>query len=75
MIIYSGDMFKAWQGQALIAGLSSQALVRVSIDGETASEEERMEIGGRLRSIEQGPDGAIWVAEDGDEGRLLKLSM
>ncbi|MEL7189757.1 MAG: PQQ-dependent sugar dehydrogenase [Pseudomonadota bacterium] len=75
MIIYSGDMFEAWKGSALIAGLTSKALVRVSIDGETASEEERMEIGGRLRSIEQGPDGAIWVAEDGDEGRLLKLSL
>lgn len=75
MIIYSGDMFAPWQGQALIAGLASEALVRVSIDGETATEEARMELGGRLRSVEQGPDGAIWVAEDGGEARLLKVSM
>ena len=77
MIIYSGDMFAPWKGNALIAGLKSEAVVRVAIDGSngTASEEERLEVGGRLRSIEQGPDGAIWVAEDGDEGRLLKLTM
>ncbi len=75
MIIYSGDMFGRWKGNALIAGLASKALVRVSIDGTSASEEERLEVGGRLRSIEQGPDGAIWVVEDGEEGRLLKLTM
>lgn len=75
MIIYSGDMFAPWQGQALIAGLASEALVRVSLDGENATEEARLELGGRLRSVEQGPDGAIWVAEDGDDARLLKLTL
>lgn len=75
MIFYSGDMFGPWQGDALIAGLRSQALIRVAIDGESASEVARYEVGGRLRSVEQGPDGAIWVAEDGPEGRILKLTM
>ncbi len=74
MIIYSGDMFGPWKGDALIAGLSSEALVRVSIDGDDAQEVDRYEIGGRLRSVEQGPDGSIWVAEDGPEGRILKLT-
>ncbi|WP_298464940.1 PQQ-dependent sugar dehydrogenase [uncultured Erythrobacter sp.] len=75
MIIYSGDMFGPWKGDALIAGLSSEALVRVDIDGEIATEAARYEVGGRLRSVEQGPDGSIWVAEDGDGGRVLKLSI
>ena len=75
MIIYSGDMFGPWKGQALIAGLSSQALVRVALDGETAKEVAREDMEARLRSVEQGPDGSIWVAEDGDGGRVLKLSM
>jgi len=74
MIIYSGDMFGAWKGQALIAGLSSQALVRVAIDGETAKEIAREDMDARLRSVEQGPDGSIWIAEDGEGGRVLKLS-
>ena len=75
MIIYSGDMFAPWKGDALIAGLRSEALVRVSIEGETAKEEARYALGGRLRSVDQGPDGSLWVAEDGAEGRLLKVTM
>ncbi|MDC8755133.1 PQQ-dependent sugar dehydrogenase [Erythrobacter sp. sf7] len=74
MIIYSGDMFGAWKGNALIAGLGSQALVRVAFDGESAQEAGRYDFGARLRSVEQGPDGAIWVAEDGKDGRVLKLT-
>lgn len=74
MIIYSGDLFAAWQGEALIPGLGSQALVRVAIEGESAREVARYEMPARLRSIEQGPDGAIWIAEDGEGGRVLKLT-
>jgi glucose/arabinose dehydrogenase len=74
MIIYSGEMFDAWQGQALIPGLGSQSLVRVAIDGDDASEVARYEFDKRLRSIEQGPDGAIWIAEDGEDGQVLKLT-
>ncbi|MFN7157574.1 MAG: PQQ-dependent sugar dehydrogenase [Erythrobacter cryptus] len=74
MIIYSGAMFGAWKGDALIPGLGSQALVRVAFDGDKAREVARYEMPARLRSVEQGPDGAIWIAEDGKDGRLLKLS-
>ena len=74
MIFYSGDMFGAWRGEALITGLGSQALVRVAIEGEAAREVTRYEFDARLRSVEQGPDGAIWIAEDGEDGRVLKLS-
>ncbi|QUL36460.1 PQQ-dependent sugar dehydrogenase [Erythrobacter sp. JK5] len=74
MIIYSGEMFGPWQGNALIAGLSSKALVRVAIDGESAREVERYGFDARLRSVEQGPDGSIWVAEDGEGGRVLRIS-
>jgi len=72
LIIYSGDTFADWQGDALIGGLSSQALVRVDIDDTAATEAERFTWGARVREVEQGPDGAIWVLEDG--GRLLRLT-
>ena len=77
LMIYEGDLFDEWCGSAFIAGLSSEAIVRIEFDGDEAAEAERFEMGARIREIEQGPDGAIWVLEDdddGSEGRLLKLT-
>jgi glucose/arabinose dehydrogenase len=77
LMIYRGDLFEEWRGDAFAAGLSSQAIVRIRLDGEDASEVERYDMGARIRSIEEAPDGSIWVLEDerGDSrGRLLKLT-
>ena len=77
LMIYSGDLFAGWHGSAFIAGLASQAIIRVEIDGEQAKEVERFEMGARIRELEQAPDGTIWVLEDDrddSEGRLLKLT-
>ncbi len=75
-IIYSGAAFPEWQGDGFIGGLSSQSLVRIEFDGETAREAARYDMGERIREVEQGPDGAIWLLEDQQDrtgGRLLKL--
>ncbi len=74
MIFYNGEMFADWKGTALIAGLSSNALVHVKIDGESASEAARYDFGNRLRGVVQGPDGAIWAFEDGEGARLMRLT-
>ena len=74
LVIYSGDLFADWKGDFLIGGLSSQALVRVEVDGDRAREAARYDMGARIREVEQGPDGAIWLLEDGEGGRLLKLT-
>ena len=74
MLIYNGAMFKDWQGRALMAGLGSQALVEIAIEGEAAREVTRHPFDRRLRALAQGPDGAVWVAEDGKGARLLKLT-
>lgn len=74
LIFYNGALFPQWRGQALIGGLSSQALVRVRINGDaSATEVGRYAMGERIREVEQGPDGAVWLLEDGDDARLLKL--
>lgn len=76
-IIYNGALFPQWQGSGFIGGLSSKSLVRVAFDGEKAREAERFDMGQRIREVEQGPDGAIWLLEDqkdGQGGRLLKLT-
>lgn len=76
-VIYDGDLFESWRGSGLIGGLSSQSLVRVQFDGASAREAERFDMRRRIREVEQGPDGAIWVLEDGTrggKGTLLKLT-
>lgn len=74
LVIYRGDQFTDWKGDALIGGLVSQALVRVDIkDDGTAAEAERYRWGKRIREVEAGPDGAVYVLEDRGGARLLKL--
>ena len=74
LVIYDGDLFADWQGNALIGGLVSRALIRVTLNGDKAEEAERFEWNERIREVEQGPDGAVYVLEDGSGGRLLKLT-
>ena len=74
LIIYDGDLFPQWQGNAILGGLASKSLVRIRIAGEQAEEVERFSMGKRIREVEQGPEGAIWVLEDKSGGRLLKLT-
>ncbi|MBD7988138.1 PQQ-dependent sugar dehydrogenase [Luteimonas sp. Sa2BVA3] len=74
LVFYGGDVFPQWKGDAFIGGLSSQSLVRVEIDGRQAREAERFDMGQRIREVEQGPEGGLWLLEDGKAGRLLKLT-
>lgn len=74
MLIYTGAMFPAWKGHALMPGLATEALIDVAITGTTAREAKRYGFEKRLRAIAQGPDGAIWIAEDGKGANLIKLT-
>jgi aldose sugar dehydrogenase len=78
LIFYSGAMFPDWRGSALMGGLSGKALVRVEVSGTTAREANRWDMGARIREVEQGPDGSVYLLEDedddGSQGRLLKLT-
>jgi aldose sugar dehydrogenase len=73
MIQYSGSRFIGWTGDFILTGLVSQGIVRVRVTGATAVEVARIGLGARIREVEQGPDGTIWVLEDGGSGRLLRL--
>jgi len=77
LMAYSGDAFPEWHGDLLAAGLSSRAIIRIHINGDNATEVERFPMGAPIRSIVQGPQGALWVLEDESregQGRLLKLT-
>ncbi|QGU04200.1 PQQ-dependent sugar dehydrogenase [Corynebacterium comes] len=73
LMIYRGELFEGWQGNAFIGGLSGERLVRVQIDGTRADAVEQWDMGERIRAVAEAPDGALWVLEDGNRGRLLEL--
>jgi aldose sugar dehydrogenase len=77
MIIYSGAGFPQWQGDMFMGALRGQALYRVELNGGKVQVRDHWDMGTRVRDVEQGPDGNIWLLEDGGGdpgGRLLKLS-
>ncbi len=73
LMVYRGNLFPGWHGNAFVGGLSSQAIVRIELDGDTAREVERYEMGARIRGVFEGPDGAIWALEDGTRGGMGSL--
>jgi aldose sugar dehydrogenase len=77
LMFYDGKLFPKWQNSMFIGGLGAQSLVRVQLDGSKASKADEWDMGARIREVEQGPDGAVWLLEDGargSQGRLLKLT-
>ena len=75
IMIYSGAMFPQWRGDAFVGALSGEALIRVHLDGENASKADQWPMNARIREVEQAPDGAIWLLQDGPSGgRLLRLT-
>ena len=71
LIVYTGNLFPQWKGDALMGGLAGQALLRIDLDGATATKAERWNMGARIREVEQGPRGEVYLLED--SGRLLRL--
>jgi aldose sugar dehydrogenase len=74
LMIYSGALFPAWRGDAFIGALGGEALIRVDLNGDKAVKGDEWPMKTRIREVEQGPDGAIWLLEDGEDGRLMKLT-
>ena len=76
MIVYSGNLFPEWRGDILVGALSGQALIRIDVDGDNATKADQWDMAARIREVQQGPNGSIYILEDGrdpGEGRLLRL--
>lgn len=75
MAFYTGKLFPTWTGSLFVGALSGQMLVRLSLDGDKITGEERLlqTLDERIRDVRQGPDGALWLLTDSDTGRLLRV--
>jgi glucose/arabinose dehydrogenase len=75
LTFYNGSMFPQWKGSALIGGMATQTLSRITFDGKGgATPAERWDVGHRIRDVEVAPDGAIWLLEDSNTGGVFRVT-
>ena len=75
LTFYKGALFSQWQGSALLGGLNTRTLNRITFDGKGgATPAERWDVGKRIRDVEVAPDGAIWLLEDDRAGGVIRLT-
>ena len=76
LTIYRSSLFPEWKGNYFIGGLVSQALVRLVIENDRVIGEERLltDLNARIREVDEGPDGALYLLTDEANGRLLRVS-
>lgn len=76
-IFYTGDKFPQWKNNILLTSLKDKTFVRLVIDGEKITKEERLfakELDQRLRHVVQGPDGLIYIVTDESKAKIYQLS-
>lgn len=75
MVFYQGEMFPDWRGDLLIASLNPGALVRLELDGQRVAGEERLLTDiGRVRDVEEAPDGSLLLLIDDPDGAVIRVS-
>jgi glucose/arabinose dehydrogenase len=76
MAFYTATLFPKWSGSLFTGALAGRMLVRLSLDGDTVTGEERLlqNLNERIRDVRQGPDGALWLLTDSSAGRILRVS-
>jgi glucose/arabinose dehydrogenase len=76
MAFYNGSMFPSWKGSLFTGALAGEMLVRLTLNGNTVTGEERLlqNLNERIRDVRQGPDGALWLLTDNSSGRILRVT-
>jgi len=75
LTFYKGAMFPQWDGSALVGGMATRTLNRITFDGKGgAASAERWNVGKRIRDVEVAPDGAVWLIEDANPGGLFRVT-
>jgi aldose sugar dehydrogenase len=76
-IFYTGDKFPQWKNNILLTSLKDKTFVRLVVDGEKITKEERLlakELDQRLRHVVQGPDGLVYLVTDESKAKIYQLS-
>lgn len=75
LVFYKGKMFPQWDGSALVSGLATESINRITFDGHGgAKPAERWVVAHRVRDLEVAPDGAIWMLEDATPGGVFRIT-
>jgi glucose/arabinose dehydrogenase len=76
LMFYQGTKtFPQWSGNGFIGGMQTKTLNRIIFDGKGgARTAERWDVGKRIRDVEQGPDGSLWMLEDANPGALIHVT-
>ena len=76
MAFYNGKLFPKWSGSLFTGALRGAMLVRLTLNGNTVTSEERLlqDLKERIRDVRQGPDGALWLLTDSSAGRILRVA-
>jgi glucose/arabinose dehydrogenase len=76
LAFYSAKLFPKWTGSLFTGALAGKMLVRLQLNGNTVTSEERLlqNLNERIRDVRQGPDGALWLLTDSSAGRILRVS-
>jgi glucose/arabinose dehydrogenase len=75
LTFYSGALFPQWRGSALIGGLATKTLSRITFDGKGgATAAERWDVGHQIRDVAVAPDGAVWLIENANPGGLFRVT-
>jgi len=76
LAFYTGDLFPEWKGNAFVGGLAGEHIERLVFDGDNVVMAEKLlaDLGKRIRDVRQGPDGALWVLTDENDGEILRIS-
>ena len=73
MVFYDAEMFPYWKKNLFIGSLKFGQLVRLELQDNKVTHEERIMIGQRVRDVEQGPDGFLYLLTDSSDGQLLRI--
>jgi glucose/arabinose dehydrogenase len=73
LTFYTGTDFPDWEGDLLAGGLVKRQIRRIHFQDGKIVGQTTLQFEDRIRWVEIGPDGGLYVLTDEIDGRLLKL--